>query len=150
MPKANALSNTPRRSLFSGVIAASILAGTGGIAQAGTNQDALLLHVCAEFNRAYATIKEIEGEPETKFGSPENMQWEQRLDYFSLRAEQLLDQISEMPARTYAGILAKADVIRKYLPQYIDEYEAAPESSQIRIVLSLMDDLLSKGKGAQI
>lgn len=142
MPKANALPTTHRRTLLTGAVAASIATATGSIAQAGTDPDAHLLHVCAKFNRTHATIQEIEAGPETEFGSPESIQKEKSLDHFVVREEQLLDQISELPALTHAGIIAKADVIRKYLPQYVDQYEADPESSQIRIVLSLMDDLL--------
>lgn len=142
MPKANALPTTHRRTLFTGAFAASIIAASGSIAQARTDHDAQLLHFCAEFNRIHAAIQKIEDGPETEFGSPESIQKEKSLDHLVVREEQLLDQISEMAAYTHAGILAKADVIRKYLPQYVDQYEAEPGSSQIKIVLSLMDDLL--------
>lgn len=144
MPKANALPSTRRRTLFTSAFAASLMAATGCIAQAEANPDAQLLQVCDQFNTTHTIIQKIEAGPETEFGSPESIQKEKSLDYFVVREEQLLDQISEMPAHTQAGILAKAGVIQKYLPQYVDEYEAAPESSQIRIILSLMDDLLGR------
>lgn len=141
MPKANALSTTQRRCVLTGIMAAPLLAVAPAVAAAHLD-DAQLLHFCAEFNSTHATIKKIEAGPETEFGSPEDNQRQHSLDHFVIREEQLLDQISEISAHTHAGILAKAVVIRKYLPQYVDEYEADPESSQIRIVLSLMDDLL--------
>lgn len=150
MPKANALPTTHRRTLFTGAMAASIMSVLGASARASAAQDATLIKTCAEFQQNRTKIEAVESEPPTEFGSEEDNQRAITLDYLVMKEEELLDRISEMSASTQKGILAKAGVIRKYLPQYVDEFEAAPESSPIKIVLGLMDDILASTKGAQV
>ncbi|MFT8334678.1 MAG: hypothetical protein ABF628_00720 [Acetobacter orientalis] len=141
MPKANALSTTPRRSLFSGVIAASILTATASGAFAQTLQDSQLLELCQQYWRLDAALNALEWETTGETGA-EEAAIEQRISNLADERYTIITQIKDSPAKTAQGRAAKAKVAHSLLPPAVEAYNLTNESEEICLVMSLMQDVM--------
>ncbi|MFT8430739.1 hypothetical protein [Acetobacter orientalis] len=141
MPKANALSTTHRRSLFSGVIAASILTATTSCAFGQSLQDSQLLALCEQYWRLNATLNALEWET-TGENSAEEAAIERRISDLADERYTVVTQIKDSRANTAQGRAAKAKIVHSLLPPAVEAYNLTNESEEICLVMSLVQDVM--------
>ncbi|GEL59908.1 hypothetical protein ACI01nite_25100 [Acetobacter cibinongensis] len=66
---------------------------------------------------------------------------EQKINDIANNRYAVIDQITACAASTMAGFQAKAKVIKSILPGSVDAFNLTNDSEEIRLVMSLMNDL---------
>ncbi len=134
MPKAIQASTTSRRAMLAGLATLSM---TGAV-QATGRSDARLIGLCNEFmairhqlNRPFDLRPNEAGYEKAILGQ----------DDLCEREGDILEEISELPSVTLAGLKAKAQVIQIYLPDHIADSEVETEQPEVQVVFSLLQDI---------
>lgn len=144
MPKANALSSTHRRTLFTGAFATSIVAATPPHAFSAPIQDSALLALCEQYWQLDAALNALEWETTGENGA-EEAAIEQNINNLADQRYTAITQIKNSPAKTGRGRAAKAKVLFRLLPPAIDAYNLTNESEEIQLVMSLVHDVMQGG-----
>ncbi|MFT8944406.1 MAG: hypothetical protein ABF931_09480 [Acetobacter pasteurianus] len=142
MPKADALSNTNRRSLLAGIIAAPIMAVLPATAAETVPSDAVFFAHYQKFNVVFRAVREMSRLPEPPANTPEGEAYEARFDALVSEECRLLSELAAMPAHTAQGQRIKAELILKLLPEHMTHSVIAEYDSNTQLVLSLARDLV--------
>lgn len=138
MPKADALSNTQRRCVLTGIMAAPLLAITPAVAVAPLD-DARLFASHQRFQAAYSAVRTMSNQPEPASNAPEADAYEARFDALVLEECDRLEELAAIPAFTPQGQRLKAEIILALLPEHLRYSEMDGET---QLVLSLARDLV--------
>jgi hypothetical protein len=111
------------------------------MACATTNADSAALALCAAFWRVHGRIRAMDTDPELPYGSPEQKRFEAELAKLCWQEADILGQLANTPARTTAGQQGKASILRAILPTAFEDFDLGMECEEIRLVMSLLDDL---------
>ncbi|MCK8788165.1 hypothetical protein M0638_27840 [Roseomonas sp. NAR14] len=112
----------PRRALVS---VAALAAAPTGVAPTA---DAALLATCAEYHAARAEL----------LAAPDDT----AMDAADERQDAARERLVDLPACTPEGLVAKARVIAVDLPPAARDFDLSPENDEIRLVLSLVRDIV--------
>lgn len=129
-----------RRGALASVLAAT-MATVPVIACATTNADSTALALCAAFWRVHGRIRAMDADPKLSYGSPEQKRFEAELAKLCWQEADILGQLASTPARTTTGQQGKASILQAILPSAFEDFDLGAESSEIRLVISLLDDL---------
>lgn len=129
-----------RRGALASVLAATV-AAVPVMACATTNADSAALALCAAFWRVHGRIRAMDTDPELPYGSPEQKRFEAELAKLCWQEADILGQLANTPARTTAGQQGKASILRAILPTAFADFDLGMECEEIRLVMSLLDDL---------
>ncbi|PAL24442.1 hypothetical protein [Acetobacter syzygii] len=129
-----------RRGALASVLAATV-AAMPVMACATTNADSTALALCAAFWRVHGRIKAMDTDPELPYGSPEQKRFEAKLAKLCGQEVNILSQLANTPAHTTAGQQGKAAILRAILPTAFADFDLGIECEEIRLVMSLLDDL---------
>lgn len=129
-----------RRGALASVLAATV-AAMPVMACAATKDDSAALAFCAAFWRVHGRIRAMDTDPELPYGSPEQKRFEADLAKLCRQEVDILNQLANTPARTTAGQQGKAAILRAILPTAFADFDLGIECEEIRLVLSLLDDL---------
>ncbi|CEF53894.1 hypothetical protein [Acetobacter ghanensis] len=129
-----------RRGAIASVLAATV-ATMPVMACATTNEDSAALALCAAFWRVHGRIRAMDTDPELPYGSPEQKRFEAELAKLCWQEADILGQLANTPARTTAGQQGKASILRAILPTAFADFDLGMECEEIRLVMSLLDDL---------
>lgn len=140
MPKADALSTTPRRSLLAGIISVPLMAATTH-ASAYLHTDADLLEAFKQFQDCRERIDAHCMEKNYVFGTPEGQLHEDTLNALVIEQDELVAAMAALPATTQDGQRAKAVAALTMLRDQIAPGEEELEDSMIRLEVSLLTDL---------
>ncbi|MFT8656826.1 MAG: hypothetical protein ABF785_09025 [Acetobacter papayae] len=130
-----------RRDALASVPASTVTALPVMTCAATTNEDSAALALCAAFWRVHGRIRAMDTDPELPYGSPEQKQFEAELAKLCCQEADILGQLANTPARTTAGQQGKASILRTILPTALADFDLAAECEEIRLVISLLDDL---------
>lgn len=121
---------THRRKFLGGIAALPLLAPGSCPASAEIATDADLLRQCAAYMALASDIAGMDSKTtDTEMMRLCEQQW------------CLLDAIAVSPAKTLSGIKAKAQIARSYLPDYLKDFEANSENSEIKLIFCLLADI---------
>lgn len=129
-----------RRGALASVLAATV-AAMPVMACAATKDDSAALALCAAFWRVHGRIRAMDTDPELPYGSPEQKRFEADLAKLCGQEVDILSQLANTPARTTAGQQGKAAILQAILPTAFADFDLGIECEEIRLVLSLLDDL---------
>ncbi|MFT8783424.1 hypothetical protein [Acetobacter syzygii] len=129
-----------RRGALASVLAATV-AAMPVMACATTNEDSAALALRAAFWRVHGRIRAMDTDPELPYGSPEQKRFEADLAKLCGQEVDILSQLANTSARTTAGQRGKAAILRAILPTAFADFDLGIECEEIRLVLSLLDDL---------
>lgn len=129
-----------RRGALASVLAATV-AAVPVMACATTNTDSAALALCAAFWRVHGRIRAMDTDPELPYDSPEQKRFEVELAKLCWQEADILGQLANTPARTTAGQQGKASILRAILPTAFADFDLSMECEEIRLVMSLLDDL---------
>lgn len=130
-----------RRGALASVLAATVTALPVMACAATTNEDNAALALCAAFWRVHGHIRSMDADPELPYGSPEQKRFEVELAKLCWQEADILGQLASTPARTTAGQQGKASILRAILPTAFEDFDLGIECEEIRLVMSLLDDL---------
>jgi hypothetical protein len=132
----------PRRNAFAGFPAAAILAGLAvPVFAEPAEPDAALLAACADFYAAEREEARVGGLPLRPFGSPEELAIEAQINAIGARLDSAL-MAASVPAVTQEGMRAKAALIQHMLPEALELFKLRTNDDEVRLVLSLAQDVL--------
>ena len=131
----------PRRGVLAAAAAALLAVPAGAVAME-SNPDAELIAVHRSFRAAVRQEAAFGEAPSYPFGSPENEAKEKRLGDAILTQNEAVKASATLPARTLAGIRAKADLVAAALPKGLESFQLDENSPEIKLVMSLVNDLL--------
>ncbi|WP_025860091.1 hypothetical protein [Acetobacter papayae] len=130
-----------RRGALTSVLAATMTALPVMACAATTNEDSAALALCAAFWRVHGRIRAMDADPELPYGSPEQKRFEAELAKLCWQEADILGQLANTPARTTAGQQGKASILQAILPTALADFDLGAECEEIRLVMSLLDDL---------
>jgi hypothetical protein len=138
-----------RRQAFVGFSAAATAAGlTVPVFAEPAELDAALLAACADYRAAAQEEARLEALPHHPFGSREQAVLEERTLAAVAQISAALDTVAAIPAASALGMRVKAELIESTFPEAVDACELSLEDSEVRLVLSLAQDLLRLTGGA--
>lgn len=130
-----------RRGALASVLAATAAALPVMASAASSGEDAALLAVCAEFWRVRKQIWSADYLVEHEFGSPEQKRQEAKLDRLCQQEGLLVRQLAQTPARTPAGLKAKATILQSLLPDIMRDCYLSDETAEYLLLMSLLADV---------
>jgi hypothetical protein len=122
MTKATSTSTASRRGMLAGTTAAllgAVSLASGRPAAASNAQDSALLMACAEFHRTHAELQQWYAtgwdlEPPFRETQAHRL-WQDEADRFYNANDDALAAVEGIPAKTPAGVAAKAKVLAEYM-----------------------------------
>ncbi|MFT9409839.1 hypothetical protein [Acetobacter fabarum] len=130
-----------RRGALASVLAATVAAMPVMACATTTNEDSAALALCAAFWRVHGRIRAMDTDPELPYGSPAQKRFEADLAKLCGQEVNILSQLANTPAHTTAGQQGKAAILQAILPTAFADFDLGIECEEIRLVLSLLDDL---------
>ncbi|MFT8699377.1 hypothetical protein [Acetobacter orientalis] len=142
MPKADALSNTHRRAVLTGIIAAPFLAPANSVAQSTPiNPDAKLLATYRQFKACRVQIDNHYGQESHPFGTPEQQREEEAFNSLVLKQESLAQALAGFSASTLQGYRAKAAAALTLLRDQVPDGTEQEEGPTTFLTISTLLDL---------
>ncbi|GAN60915.1 hypothetical protein ACI01nite_11900 [Acetobacter cibinongensis] len=130
-----------RRGNLASVLAAAA-AAMPVIASASPHaQDAALLAVSDAFWQIHNEIWSADYLTEHEYGSPEQKTVEAKLEQLCQQEGLLVRQLAQTPARTPAGLKAKATILQSLLPDIMRDCYLSDESAEFLLLMSLLADV---------
>ncbi|GAN68335.1 hypothetical protein AA0473_2113 [Acetobacter orleanensis NRIC 0473] len=130
MHQAESTHNTVRRKFLAGIATIPLLAAGTRPVEAESGSDAVLLRHCSAYLAIANEIAALGYD-----GTDEQM------DNLVGKQWVIMKNIEAHQANTLTGLKAKIQVIQDYLPDYIDDFQASREATEMKLVFGLMDDI---------
>ncbi|WP_415491122.1 hypothetical protein [Acetobacter sp.] len=130
----------PRRRVLASAFAATVIPPVTASTLPRTN-DATVLALCAEFWRVHDQARSPVYSIAHPFGSQEQRQTEIELDRLCQLENGLIRQLAETPANTPDGVRAKASLLQRFLPEFLEYGALDDESVEMELVMGLLADI---------
>lgn len=130
-----------RRGALASVLAATASAFSVMASATPNAQDATLLALSDAFWQVHNEIWSADYLTEHEYGSPEQKRLEAKLDHLCQQEGLLVRQLAQTPARTPAGLKAKATILQSLLPDIMRDCYLSDDSGEFLLVMSLLADV---------
>lgn len=129
-----------RRGALASVLAATVALPVS-VSAIPHSKDTTILALCAEFWRVHEQARSSDYSIAHPFASQEQRQKEAEVDRLCLRESHIIRQLAETPASTFAGVKAKASLLQRFLPEFLDYSTLDDETAETELVMSLLADI---------